>query len=124
MAPLGVMYRPVAVAAAVPAEESRLRVADGAAVLFPVGKACHWKVGLTAALVLELYPCATKVSGNEFTPAVDVAAPEGLSDKLPRMCALPYTSSVAAGALVPTPTPVEVWNRWELSMVDAPENNA
>ena len=43
---------------------------------------------------------------------------------IPRRSTAPFTSSVAAGVVVPMPTPVALSKTFELATVDAPENNA
>jgi hypothetical protein len=52
--PLLLSFNPVSVGEAVPEPNSRFSVPDGVVVLLLAASACHWKVWLTAALVLLL----------------------------------------------------------------------
>src|SRR5580658_2525969 len=47
---------------------------------------------------------AIRSTGYESAPAAEVAAPLGCMVKVPRMAAVPLTSRLAAGAVVPMPT--------------------
>ena len=68
MVPLMLKEKPVWVAAAEVAEESRLSVAEGEAVPLPACTACHSKRGSTTAWVEELYPEVYSFSSCESKP--------------------------------------------------------
>src|SRR5260370_32959534 len=95
---------PVSAGALVPQPNSRFKVPDGLAVLFPAGSACQRKCSLTAAPVPLLNAEAVNVVGCEFFPAGAVAALGAGILRLPRTVSLPFTSGVAPGGLVLMPT--------------------
>ncbi len=102
--PLLLIFSPVSAGALVPEPNSRFKVPDGLAVLFPAGSACQRKCSLTAAPVPLLNAEAVNVVGCEFFPAVAVAALVAGILRLPRTVSLPFTSSVAPGVVVLMPT--------------------
>src|SRR5215472_8745403 len=103
MMPLLLMERPVSVGVAEPEANSRLNLPEGLAVLFATGSACQRKCWLTAAWLLLLKEEASASSGWELNPCVAVAVPVAGNCSVPRMVAPPFTSSFAAGVVVPIP---------------------
>ena len=76
----------------------------GLAVSLPAGSACQRKCCVIDALVLLLKDAASRSNGLEVAPAVAVAALLAFMVKVLRSMAVPFTSSVAAGVVVPIPT--------------------
>src|ERR1700686_2821388 len=114
--PLLEIDSPVSPGVAVPDPNSRFNLPNGVAVLFPVGSACHRKVSFTAFSVLLLNDEAVKFSGCEFFPAAEVAGAVAGRLSAPRKMPVPVTSSLAAGAVLPTPTLVPLSKTCELAM--------
>ena len=72
-------------------------------VSFPTGSACQRKFCGMAVPVALLKTDVDKVIGCESLPAVTVPVPVAGKVRTPRTVALPFTSRVASGAVVPTP---------------------
>lgn len=98
------MFRPVSAGAPLPCANSRFNVPDGLLVLFPTGSAWNRKTWLTALLVPLLNAEAVQPMGCEVLPAVAVAVPVAGRLSKPRIVPPPFTSSLAAGVVVPMPT--------------------
>src|SRR5450755_4101581 len=121
--PLLEIDNPVSEGTLVPDPNSRFSVPEGLAVLFPTGSVCQRKVSFKASPMLAKAD-ADRFKGCEFFPAAAVAAPLAARVTAPRRTLAPFTSSLAAGALVPIPTFVPVSKICELATSFAPSNLA
>src|SRR5580700_1372563 len=95
---------PVSAGAPLPGAYSRFSVPDRLAVSFPAGSACQRKCWLMDLLPPLLKDAASRSSGLELAPAAALAAPSAFRVSVLRIVAVPFTSNVAAGVVVPMPT--------------------
>jgi hypothetical protein len=104
MRPVLPILSPVSAGVPVPGANNRFNDPLALAVLFPTGSACQRNFWFTTVWVPPLNTDAMKFSDCELAPAAEVAfAVEGRVSG-PRMVAVPFTSRVAPGAVVLTPT--------------------
>src|SRR5215469_4166028 len=103
MIPVLLMERPVSAGVPVPEANSKFSFPEGEALLFPTGSACQRKFCGTETCVELLNAEASKSNGWESNASVEVAVPVNGNDNWPRIVAPPFTSNLAAGAVVPTP---------------------